>query len=959
MFQILGLVLLLGQPGQAPQGHLMDAKEVLRELTKTLVPTVSSSKLPLDIGSFNSRSDGMSLADAADGWLKLVDETDAEPRNPDSLSSSRFKAIEALPRPEAWPLIQDRLAKRGNDFHTRALRLLFDTLLGNERGVVLDCEALRQSAPEQSKYSLRPLSMIEEPAAVATGDLEVLGKLFNLQAVSTELSYGSGLPDLVGMFGPERARKMIKGILEAAAQQLGQVDGSDTKRLARFVMIEDIANIKKPQWSLAEGPDRAEYVSKLVAKFGVDSLNDGGGSAKLIYGLSLLKAGKMDEGGAFFAKDQIDRYDQDYSFTDFGGAVRVFDLLSQLLDRYPDSRVWTLYTPLGEELGKQMEIGSRLDQLLHKQGVAKASIAEFIIQKGDLAAAAGDIHGAVVSYLEALRALPGFDPSLPYRDDDQHVFGKLAKLAWASGYREATDAALQIAQQSNLGVSIYDDTILTPALLSQNRISDAQALIVRETLSAGSGQRSLAEMIVPSRLAEYYYLTNRPSDIVELIDGFPVWPSDDLHNELLRTSAFGWGGPPATPTMGFYAAWAFSKTGRKELAIRTLHDLLSNDLSQDDAYDLLNQLEGEPALALYDDLINNDRWAPRPVSWKADLLRRLGRLEAAEALARKAVALDPSDGEMTAEGHRLMSCTILARILWARGKVVEAERYEALVKAVRLGEKGDEYRSAGLFPQALAQYEESSKVFPGLYFVQLSMAFDLEHMGKHAEAIKHVQRAYELMPDGVGKVVPEFLATAPNIMYEQRLLNSDERQTAIAELTKRIADEQGPSSSQANYLLGQLHEESDSKAAFIAYERAVHIDPDNLSAWAAILGHRGAAPWDLEARASLRVAALDPMHLHTGYYTGYSGDYRKLWRTYDTAAARLPISPSGPLYPLRNSPPLAAVAASIMGDDSWSPGWVFADNGVGPAKAALRDGPGAALAADPVIAAICALYSGQ
>ena len=89
--------------------------------------------------------------------------------------------------------------------------------------------------------------------------------------------------------------------------------------------------------------------------------------------------------------------------------------------------------------------------------------------------------------------------------------------------------------------------------------------------------------------------------------------------------------------MGLYAAWAFAKTGRNDLAVKALHSVLRFGFTDDEAFSLLNDTEGAPALSFYDELSRIDRWSPRPVAWKADLLRRLGRLDEAEKLARQAV----------------------------------------------------------------------------------------------------------------------------------------------------------------------------------------------------------------------------------------------------------------------------------------------------------------------------------
>src|SRR5207302_312214 len=142
------------------------------------------------------------------------------------------------------------------------------------------------------------------------------------------------------------------------------------------------------------------------------------------------------------------------------------------------------------------------------------------------------------------------------------------------------------------------------------------------------------------------------------------------------------------------------------------------------------------ALPFLGQLAARDRFEERPLIWKAELLRRAGKLEEAEQAARAAIALDPSDGEQR-HGRRLRVYGILADIREARGDAAQAASYRESVRAIRVAEEADRFVEAGLVQRGVRQYEEALGHFAEAYCIQSRLALRLAEEGRFQEAEAH------------------------------------------------------------------------------------------------------------------------------------------------------------------------------------------------------------------------------
>lgn len=247
------------------------------------------------------------------------------------------------------------------------------------------------------------------------------------------------------------------------------------------------------------------------------------------------------------------------------------------------------------------------------------------------------------------------------------------------------------------------------------------------------------------------------------------------------------------------------------------------------------------------------------------------------------------------------------------------------MKAVRISEEADLYHDAGLLPQALKLYEESSNTFTDAYCIHARIARTLMQQGKTEEALIHYRRAYELMPASFGRI--ESMCLGCEGLFTS-LVQRNLALTVFEKLVKEL-----PKKPQVRYMLGLLRSQSgDPAGALVSFEEAVRLDPDYFNAWSEILDladHGVVSPAKLK-EAALAAIRLDPLAEHGSYKAmKIVTDYKLLWRAFAKAHDSLPPAPKGPLYPLHKR--------------TKEPEFEFSSFQSGPGDAPLRRSPGAAI----------------
>ena len=258
-------------------------------------------------------------------------------------------------------------------------------------------------------------------------------------------------------------------------------------------------------------------------------------------------------------------------------------------------------------------------------------------------------------------------------------------------------------------------------------------------------------------------------------------------------------------------------------ARKLLDPLFDQSPGCDRLYELLLSLDDENVPAELDALFARDQFEERPLIWKAHWLRTHQHLAEAEQAARKAIAIDPTDGE-EGPGDRIRAYAELAEIRAARGDTNEAATLRGVVQSVHQAELADQFHAAGLLKRAVAMYQDSLNRFADAYCIHARLAVQLSDLGLHDQAEEHYRRAYELMPDQFGRM--------ESYCFGCERAFDGERAQGIAEKVFTELAQKTPNKPQVHYLLGYLREEEGRyPEALASYRAAVRLDPDYLNAW--------------------------------------------------------------------------------------------------------------------------------
>jgi tetratricopeptide (TPR) repeat protein len=506
----------------------------------------------------------------------------------------------------------------------------------------------------------------------------------------------------------------------------------------------------------------------------------------------------------------------------------------------------------------------------------------------------------------------------------------------------------------------YDDpggTALAALLVELGRGAQAEMLLIESLRRAARGRDAgtpyLPQNGVLVELAGVYHQAGRHADVLALLDRAPNWMAKDLA-ELLST-------PDSRGTpLGQMAAAALAAAGRKEAARAILEALLPILNGFDPAYALLVELRGQEAIPFLDAQFARDRFEERPLIWKATLQFRAGRLEEAEATARAAIAIDPSDGEQK-HGRRMRVYAVLADIREARGDLAQADVLRGAIRAIRASEEADALYEAGLLDRAIGRYGEALTHFADAYCIQSRLAIQLARQGRLKEAEAHFRRAYELMPSSFGRMETHCFGCEG--------VFSGREAERIAETVFKQLIQESPEKPQPHYLLGYLRQQQGRYAeALVHFRAAVQRDPDYLNAWQHLQSLPGNTQADRD-RATLNLLRLDPEGRHVRTDLVDVSDLRALWAAAEAASRLAPPPTPTTLYPLAASKETLDRLEMLTGDPSLPnpyhyrrppgypgyPGYAMGDWRTGAASLS----PGQVIARQQVIAAAIAIIEGH
>jgi tetratricopeptide (TPR) repeat protein len=860
------------------------------------------------------------------------------------------EVLKSLPSPASWAELEKQVDNRNttdsksSQKRNIGLKLMVHTLTAN-RGKrtedLKDLEKLSKSGdgPDAGMEFAGIFNALNEAILATMDDPEAILRMLESQlAQSSEFEMALNIPNLVALVGAEKSDAFFRKAFKTSRTVVVE-PGTATHKLATKIALEMIGQMPKPQWELVNSLDSVDLYEALDKKFNQagkeasGAVGDTGffgvkGSPnpfqvsrpKLYYFLGLISKGRADD--AIKTAKGFDKDNRVYFPPEIikqmeraGLTTQLNEFFAQLLKQNPEAPFWDEYVRIAAHAGHADEALALVRATAQQKDLSRSRRAH-LNELLPTALLANDEVETGIAELRRSATNNEVRPSRynPYSGSQSGQAGiQIARIGQLLNRKDWVEEGISMAlkksdENADSESSDWSNPELQLAeLLSQlGRGPEAEDVCLKalsQSLVPAAGQsteflayRGLSKAApILAELLKVYHHAGRYEDVVQLLDTAEDWGSADLGD--IQLSRFGmfenYSGHTVETPLSFYAASALAKTGKKSEATIILKQLLEQNSGLDRGYELLLEIDPTNALTRLDELFARDQFEERPLIWKAHLLRSQGKLEAAEQAARKAISIDPSDGE-EGPGDRMRAYSELAEIRAARGDLKEAAFFREAVAAIRESESADRLHEAGLLKRAVKMYQDSLTHFSDAYCIQSRLAIQLADMGLHEQAEEHYRKAYELMPESFGRVESHCFGC-------ERAFEG-ERAQGIAEKVFTQLAEKTPNKPQVHYLLGYLRQEQERpNEAIKHYRQAVKLDPDYLNAWHKISEIGAKAPMAAADRdeVAFNLLRLDPHGHHGGYSFNTVSDLQGLWNR----VAQIPGIDQGSktLYPLAAS----------------------------------------------------------
>ena len=570
-----------------------------------------------------------------------------------------------------------------------------------------------------------------------------------------------------------------------------------------------------------------------------------------------------------------------YELDQAGFAQEVYDFLHLVLSDRLDLPVWEAFSELAARLNKTDEL-----VVLASQAAKDDSLTD--LERREVQ------HLLIKSYIADDRldeSLTMLRELLDEQPEDYRTLNTLLELGIALDDQailaEVIDRGRDVAVKAS-GPQFDEDycVAVIRAYAGLGRYAEAESFLIEFIANCRAGSEVAGVGAVRYGLGEYeivgpgvqmlmvvYHLADRHEDVRHLLDHWEGWDEKDL---LDLEFDYGMRSLLNEKQALVVAGRALLETGETQAAGQAALAAIYSRRGSDPAYQLFIDAVGEAALPKLDELFAMDPYEERPLIWKATVLAESGRLDEAEEAVKRAIGIDPSDGEQ-GRGDRMRAYRVLGRIAEARGDTEQVEFLARVDDAIRLSEDADRVYAAGMYKRGLEMYKRSLTLFADAYCIQSRLAVQLAEQGRHDEAEQYYQRAYELMPDSFGRVESHCFGCEG--------VFSGEQAQGIAERVFTRLIEERPDSPQVHYLMGYLRESQDDlEGAIPHYQRAVELDPAYFNAWEnlADAARESGAPLALRNQAYLNMVRLDPIRRRVRYAFTYVTDLRGLWRVLES-----------------------------------------------------------------------------
>lgn len=928
------LLLLLSTPLSGEE--IVGAEAVLRRLsepsTEASQPKDPATAFKLLLENYQRESGELPPEKAAAGWLTLLDAYQALPQDlrMRSYASSELSTgalLRALPPSHSWDALASALQKRAGNakgFRASAQNLLGAILASDPAGRLPALNQLKEIATNDPTMDQFGSSSLENRFAAIEEQIlsNNSSSMDDVKRLSRELDKAikDGSTNYMTLEIPRlpdspAAREILLRVLKSGMAV--RFDDEDTRQLAIDLAKEHLAGLPAPPWNfirsvediplleaaLALHPTDVEGTAirqEMASQFLREYLENGEEAKALslieqprktrtIFGTRTGYRGDFQPGEKPLSKE---------------AGTLLLKINLQALRNDPNRPYWNATRELARQYGELAEFKKALGNSLADPRLTAPKIRNeiediLLIQLLDEGKVDEGIHllqqliasvekPTNVSPPEAGKenALPAPAESLsgvfPESGTSRHaeLLEKAIQIGRLFGRTELIDSALETYSHllPRLSSLPYHEIIWETYLERDMAWQLEKALSDRLIYLAGNDkeQSNLASILV--RLAWLYERLGRHKDVILLLDEAPYWNMDDL---IGRNSY------ETNSDLMLIAAKAMKGEGKTAKALEITRYLLVLDPDSDKVYTLLFELNPPDLADILDQTAVANRFQERPLIWKAKLLLNQGKIGEAESTVKKAISIDPSDGEQ-GKGNRMRAYEVLADILEKKGDAEQTKFFRNVVAAIRLSETADDWWAAGLTATAIGIYEKSLQSFADAYCIQSRLALRYASEGNMEKAILHYQRAFELMPDSFGRIESHCFGCEGAFKGEAA--------QSIAEKVFTDLAAKPDAKAQVFYLLGYLRNTQNRyQEAEGFFRKAVTMDPDYVNAWSKLAGlfrsvKMTGADQDEIAFNLFRLTSA-PESISAAH------DLRRMWDTLLAAEKAMPPVPAT-LYPL-------------------------------------------------------------
>lgn len=906
---------------------------MLRRLTEPTaegLPKDASDVLRARLEAYKTGAAALPPEKAAAEWIQLLDgylSLSRQSRMGSFNSSSQFSAesiLEVLPPISAWDALAEELQTRsasGKTLAAAAQNLLGSLLAADPAGRLPALARLKETIAKDSRMESyhreqfdEQLSKLEEhlspPGSPSTDPVAKLSKLLDQQLKPEYLSYRAvvvpKLPDT-----PE-AREALLRLLKA--DLMVEFEDEATRQFVASFAKEQLEKLPEPPWKLilsTRDIPLFEAAAKLRPE-AAKTLVDGGKMDEVLL-KHYLQEGREADALAIIENPKRSK-EISLLFSD-GRNYRAYEetplsekeeklllkLETRALQNDPNRSYWKSASGLSQKYGETGEFRNLMAGALADPRLTSPSARDelqdihltFLLEDGKADEGIKLLEDLLAKARKPAETTAGASstetPMLPDTSSrHEQLLGRAIQLARLLGRTELLDRSLEEYSKLLPMMSYLPyDPVLWQSYIERNRgdllekgLSDRMARLAAAEQKESHGRNDLESPLI--RLTWLYDQLGRHEDVIRLLDEGPFWSVPDLAEIDSRSQS--------TNDLLLFAAKAMKATGRVDKALEITRYLLRMEPGKDAGYLLLSQLNPPDQMTLLDEIAASNRFQERPLIWKAKLLLTQGKTDDAEATVKKAIAIDPSDGEQ-GKGDRMRAYDVLADILEKKGDAEQTKFFRSVVAAIRLSETADDWWTAGMTQKAIGIYEQALRSFADAYCIQSRLALRYANEDNMEKATQHYQRAFELMPDSFGRIESHCFGCEG--AFTGKVAQS------IAEKVFTGLAAKPDAKPQVFYLLGYLrNSQGRSGEAKEFFQKAVTMDPDYVNAWAKLgelssVVNMSAAEQDDIAFNLFRLTS-DPEKLSA------ASDLRRVWDAILTAEKNIP-PPVKNLYPLKGA----------------------------------------------------------